>query len=455
MGLNTFATGLAGLNSNSQGLNVVGNNLANLNTVGFKASSISFSDVLGQVFSTPGTEQSGSITHVGLGSHVSGIRAVFSQGGVQASNNPLDVAIQGKGLIIVNDGSNATGYYSRAGNMHLDSGGHLVSEQGFYVQGYVRNPSTGAIDPNDGLRNITVPSGLMPASPTTEFEVGMNLDANAASGSQFTTSMQLYDSLGKPHTATLVLQKEVTGTDVLTTKWRFDITIPNNQVAGADPDDTNKLSLFTGEAATNPPAAGALVFDENGQLTSAYVGADPVSLPALANLRVPPDGVTLPELSNGATLSASTWRLLSATGTPNVTTFASANEINLSNQNGAAPGNLLSVSIQADGKLAGVFSNGKTMNIAQMVLADFSNLDGLITQGGGLFTESPASGAAHLGVPGEGGRGRLMSGALEQSNVDLATELTKIITYQRGYQANARIITATDQILQETMNLMH
>ena len=259
MGLNTFLTGLSGLNSNSQGLNVVGNNLANLNTVGFKASNISFSDVLGQVF-TAGTEQSGA-AHVGLGSHVSGIRSVFSQGGVQASNNPLDVAIQGKGLIIVKDGSNATNYYTRAGNMHLNSGGQLVSEQGFSVQGYVRNPTTGLIDPNGGLQDISVPSGLMPATPTTQFEIGMNLDANAATGTQFSTTMQLYDSLGKSHTATMTFQKEVSGGATPVTKWRFDLTIPRNEIAGVAANNTEKFSLITGAVATTPPTAGALVFD--------------------------------------------------------------------------------------------------------------------------------------------------------------------------------------------------
>jgi flagellar hook protein FlgE len=454
MGLNTFLTGLSGLNSNSQGLNVVGNNLANLNTVGFKASNISFTDVLGQVFGTSVTAQSGSLTHVGLGSHVSGVRAVFSQGGVQASNNPLDVAIQGKGLLVVNDGANGTRHYTRAGNMHLDAGGSLVSEQGFNVQGYIRNPATGLIDPNGGLQDISVPSGLMPATPTTEFELGMNLDANAATGTQFSTTMQLYDSLGKAHMATMTFQKEISGGASPVTKWRFDLTIPRNEIAGVAANNTEKFSLITGAVATTPPAAGALVFDANGIMTSSYIGADPATPPAPGNLTVPPTTITLPQLANGASLSPQTWKLLSS-GAPTITALATASEITSTNQNGSAPGTLLSVSIETDGKLAGVFSNGKTMNIAQIVLADFANLDGLITQGGGLYAESPASGAVHLGVPGEGSRGRLMSGALEQSNVDLAAELTKIITYQRGYQANARIITATDQILQETMNLMN
>ena len=143
-----------------------------------------------------------------------------------------------------------------------------------------------------------------------------------------------------------------------------------------------------------------------GTMTSSYIGADPGTLPAPGNLTVPPTTVTLPQLANGANLSRQTWKLLSSTGAPSVTALAAASEITSNSQNGSGPGNMLNVSIQADGTLAGVFSNGKTMNIAQIVLADFANLDGLITQGGGLFAESPSSDATHLGVPGEGGRGR-------------------------------------------------
>ena len=449
MGLTTFATGLSGLNSNSQGLNVVGNNLANLNTTGYKASNISFSEVLGQVFSTPGTAQSGNLTHLGLGSQVAGIRAVFSQGGIQTSSNPLDVAIQGKGFLVVKDGGNQ--YFTRAGNMHLDADGNLVAENGFNMQGYRRNATTGAVDPNLGLGDIAVPNGLMPPKSTSEFEVGMNLDAAADDGAKFTSTVQIFDTQGKAHLATLSFQKEIGATDA---KWRFDVTIPNNEVAGVASTDTQRYSLLTGAVATTPPAAGAFVFDSTGALTSAYVGADPTVYPALADISIPPSGGSMPALANGASLDPTVWKLTSATGKVDITAYASPNEVTSSSQNGAAAGSLTSLAIQPDGTLVGVFSNGKTLNIAQLALAQVSNLDGLVSHGQGLFTESRASGASHIGVPGEGGRGRLMSGALEQSNVDLASELTKIITFQRGYQANARIITTTDQILQETMNLL-
>jgi len=162
----------------------------------------------------------------------------------------------------------------------------------------------------------------------------------------------------------------------------------------------------------------------------------------------------LPAMGSGATLSPGiTWKLVSDLGTPDISGFGNPSGVTASTQDGSSAGSLNNLSIQADGTISAVFSNGKTTNVAQIILAQFSNVNGLLGQGSGLYAESPASGASFLGVPGQGGRGLLTSGALEASNVDLASELTKIITFQRGYQANAKIITMTDQIMQDTLNL--
>ena len=449
MGLTTFSTGLSGLETNSQGLNVIGNNLANLNTVGFKASTISFSDLLGQNLNTaiPGKADA-----IGFGAQVQSIRPHFTQGSVQTTNNPLDVAIQGKGFLVVRNSNGQ--FYTRAGNLHMDADGNLVTESGSNVQGYVRNPTNGLIDSNLGLASIKIASGLDKPVTTSQFEIAMNLDANAANASQYTTPLQVYDSLGKAHVATVTLQKEISGGATPVTKWRFDITIPNKEVAGVPSTDTNQRSLITGAVATVPPTAGALLFDNSGNLTSAWVGADPATPPALANLQIVKTGVTLPAMTSGATLSPTiTWNLLGANGTPNITGWGSPSDVTASTQNGAAAGTLANLSIQGDGTISAVFSNGKTADVAQIVLAQFGNVDGLVSEGDGLYTQTPDSGASFIGVADEGGRGRLTNGALESSNVDLATELTRIITFQRGYQANAKIITVTDQIMQETMNL--
>jgi len=353
MGLNTFSTALSGLDSSTMGLNVVGNNLANLNTVGFKESNITFSEVLGQQFSTPG----GNMNHIGLGSQVQAIREEFSQGSVQSSNNPLDVAIQGQGMLILDD--NGSRAYTRAGNMHLDAGGNLVAGAGANVQGYLRDAVTGLINRAAGLQDIVVPNNLVAPTPTTEFELGMNLDAAAATGATFSSTVQLFDSQGTAHMATLSMVKDVTGGATPVTRWRYDITIPTDEIAGSTPGDTTPFSLLTGATATASPAAGALVFNGSGTLTSAYIGADPLVNPPLADLTVPA-GQTM---VNGGTLSALNWKLIADNGTPNVSGFASSSEVTASSQNGAASGIMSSLSIRSDGTLAAIFNNGTTIDV--------------------------------------------------------------------------------------------
>jgi len=452
MGLTTFSTALSGLSTNSQGLNVVGNNLANLNTVGFKTSAISFVDVLGQTFSTGGTSTSGNVMSIGLGAQVSSVRQSMSQGTIQSTNNPLDVAIQGKGFLVV---KNANGqFYTRAGNLHLDANGFVVTDNGSFVQGNTRNPATGKVDANLGLNSIHMPSGIDSPFKTSLFEMAMNLDANAPDGTQFKTSIQIFDSLGNAHVATVTLEKEITTGSTPSTKWRFDITIPNKEIAGVASTNTETFSLIKGATVTGSPSAGALQFDNTGKLTSAWIGADPSTPPALADITFPGSSVTLPAMANGALLSPTmTWKLLADPSTPDITGFASPSQVSASTQDGGGAGSLSNFSIGPDGMISAIFSNGKVAQIAQLVLANFSNVDGLLSQGGNFYSESNASGAAVFGVAGEGGRGALLSSALEQSNVDLAAELTKIITFQRGYQANARMVTVTDQIMQETMNM--
>jgi flagellar hook protein FlgE len=237
--------------------------------------------------------------------------------------------------------------------------------------------------------------------------------------------------------------------------WRFDITIPNSDVSGVA-TDTTQFSLLTGKVATTPPAAGALAFDNTGKLTSAYIGADPATLPALANLTIPPGSVTLPQMADGAAFNPGgiKWNLIdSTTKLPNISGFADSSAVTANSQDGTAAGSINSLSILPDGTISAVFNTGNVAKVGQIALARFSNNGGLVDHGGSLYESSIASGTAFIGTGGQGGLGTLIGSALEQSNVDLATELTKIITFQRGYQASAKIITATDQIMQDTINM--
>lgn len=450
MSLTTFSTGLSGLSTSSAALNVVGNNLANLNTTGYKSQDVTFSDVLGQEFATPGTPTSGNTASIGLGAQVSSVSADFSEGTITSTGNPLDVAIQGNGFLVVDNTQGQ--FYTRAGDLQMDANGNLVSASGANVQGYMMNPTTGKIDTST-LTSLQIPSGLANPIATSNFNLGMNLDSSAAVGTQFSTSIQIFDSLGQPHVATLTFDKEA-GSGSSSSTWGFDITIPNKEISGVPSSDTQQYSLLTGAVATNPPAAGSLVFDPSGKLTSAYIGTAPASLPALANLSIPPSGTTMPALADGGTFASSiNWQLMDSAGAATVSGFANASAVSASNQNGAAAGTLSSLSIQSDGTISAAFSNGSTVNVGQIALAQFDNNSGLVQQGGGLYGASEASGSAFIGAAGAGGRGTLLGSSLEQSNVDLATELTKIITFQRSYQASAKIITATDQIMQDTINM--
>lgn len=450
MGLSTFSTGISGLTANSQGLNVTGNNLANLNTVGFKSSTISFAEVLGQTYAAPNS----GFMHVGLGTQVGSVRPLFTQGGPQSTSNPLDVLIQGKGFFVLS-GGNGGNFYTRAGNFKLDSNGVIVGTNNLPVMGYAKDPITGVIDTSTLPKAIKLPSGLSSPLPTSTFELGMNLDSNAPAGTQFSTTFQVFDSLGAPHLATLTLQKKAPAGTPPTTDWDFDITIPNKDISGVASTNTQKFSLMTGAVAAAAPNGGSLRFNSAGQLVAAWTGATPPATPSLANLSIPPASVTWPDLGNGGRLSTvgMTWNLLGAGGSPNISGFASASTVTSTNQNGTAAGSPSGITVQSDGTITASFSSGQTIDIARMAIAIFNSPEGLVPRGSGLFSEHSSSGSPSIGAPGDGGRGLLLGGSLEGSNVDLATELTNIITFQRGYQASARIITVTDQVLQETINL--
>lgn len=441
MSLSTFSTGLSGLEANSQGLNVVGNNLSNLNTIGFKASNISFVDVLSQA--------AGS----GQGTAVSGVSRVFTQGTMISTNSPTDVAIQGRGFFVLSNGTDQM--FSRAGNFHLDADRRLLNATGLAVQGYVRNPATGKIDTNQLARDLQIPATPGSPTPTAKFGIAANLDANAPTGTRFVTTVPVYDSLGKAHLATITFQKEISGGATPQTRWKFDVTVARKEFAGVAADNTEKLSLITGDVAVDPPAAGTMVFDSAGRLTSSFLGTEPQALPAAQNLRLPPANANIPALGNGGRLNTSgiTWTLLNAAGEGNITGFSSASAVVSLSQDGMPTGTIDEIAINDDGVVVGILGGGLTVELAKISIATFANPEGLTPVGGNSFTQSASSGTPLIGTPGEGGRGSLASGRLEQSNVDIATEFTKIIAFQRGYQANARIITTTDQILQETLNL--
>jgi flagellar hook protein FlgE len=476
MGTSSFYSALAGLTSNRIAIDVIGNNLANLNTIGFKRSFTSFADVLGDTLAGA-VNGAGNPMEIGLGSRVAAIDQIFSQGSLRASGEATDMAIQGAGFFILSGANGIT--YSRAGNFSFDSDGNLVSPAGSYVLGYLAD-STGNIQNNQPAQSINISRNITSSpNPTTEIMMSTILDADAPADldtGEFTTPVRVYDSLGVPHTVSFVFRRYAAplggapaGTAL---SWGFDIRMDASEVLnGGVPVGLpgEEYSILTG--ALVPAGAslatgdfqGALHFDPNGQLLEAdFSGCTQNTFAAgsfdSTNL-VDPNGIQFPggafTLSSGAAPIDWTWDLFNDNGTVNITSFATetGSATSATAQDGFGVGSLTSVLVESDGTITGLFSNGDVRQMAQVALATFNNPQGLFAIGNNEFLETPGSGQPSVGTPGNGGRGTISGSTLELSNVDLAEEFTSLIISERGYQANSRVITTNNELLQEAIAL--
>ena len=416
MAVGSFSAGLSGLNANGAYLSVIGNNLANINTVGFKSSSVTFQDLVSQTVGGASLNP----MQVGLGVTTGAISPVFSQGAIENTREATNVAIQGNGFFVVRGGGGNS--YTRAGNFTFNSDGKLVTPDGQFVQGYTQvNATTGAIVNTGQTGDIAVPPGVLRApQATTSFFTQSNLSSTAVTGDTFTTAVQIYDSLGAPHVATVTYTRAAAaGT------WNYAVTVP-----GAD--------ITPGVTGTPySVGTGTVVFNASGVLTSPVADVT----------------INTPTWKNGAAASTWSWDLIDASGTPALTGYAAASSTSSITQNGAAPGMIDNISITADGTVMATFGAGQTVPVAQLALATFNNPKGLLKIGSSRYGESQAAGIANVGVAGTGGRGTLIGSALEGSNVDIAQEFTNMILAQRGYQANSKTITVSDELLVETLAL--
>jgi flagellar hook protein FlgE len=420
MAVGSFSAGLSGLNANATYLNVIGNNLANINTVGFKASSVTFQDLVSQ---TVGGASSNPM-QVGLGVVTGAIGPVFSQGTIENTDEATNVAVQGAGFFMVADADGQVSY-TRAGNFSFDKDGLLTTPDGAFVQGYTTiDPLTGMVDANGQPQSIAVPPGVLRAPfATSLFTTATNLDASAVPGSSFTAAVQIFDSLGAPHIATITYTRQAAAGS-----WDYAVTLPGADVAG-------------GGAAPVQVAVGTMAFDATG-LLSAVNGGAPADIP-----------IVTPAWSNGAAASNWTWNIIDDDGSATLNGYAIASATSSIRQNGSAPGTMNNITIAADGTITAAFGVGQTIALGQLTLAGFNNAKGLTKLGSSRYGESAASGIPNVGVAGTGGRGTLIGSALESSNVDIAQELTQMILAQRGYQANSKTITVSDELLVDTLNL--
>jgi flagellar hook protein FlgE len=408
----SFATALSGLDADSQALSVISNNLANLNTVAFKSQRPNFQDLF---YQQVGSSGDGDPIQVGVGTSIGSISSNFTQGSIESTGVPTDVAIQGNGFFVVDD--NGLQEYTRAGNFSVGATGQLMTADGGDVLGY--QAVNGVIGPNQTLGPLTIASGqTSPPQPTGNVQIAMNLDSTAAVGATFSTPVSVYDAQGNAQVLSFNFTKTATNT------WSYQITIPAANVG----------------ATGNPVVvnSGSLVFNGSGVLTT----------PA-ANV----SGITVSGLADGAANLTFNWDLFDSNNNPLVTQVAGTSAASSTTQDGYSSGTLTSYNVQSDGTIQGIFSNGQTLPLGQIALASFPNLQGLILNGGNSYLASLSSGAANIGLAGTGGRGTVAGGSLEESNVDIATEFANLILAERGYQANAKTVTTFDEVTQTAINM--
>ena len=409
----SFATSLSGLEANSQDLSVISNNLANLNTTAYKGATASFQDLF---YQQVGSSGDGNPIQIGVGTTVGSIPTDFTEGNTENTGVPTDVAIQGNGFFVGND--NGEQVFIRAGDLSIQADGTLVSSNGAVIQGY--QAVNGVINPNQAPGPLIISSGTInPPNATTNAQLSLNLDSGTAVGGTFSTPLTVYDSLGGSHILTFNFTNTAAG------QWNYTITIP-----AADVGQTGNPVTVN---------SGTLSFNGSGQLT----------LPA-ANVT----GISIAKLADGANTMSFTWQLYNSDGTSQLTQVAAPSAAASTNQDGYSSGSLTTYTIDSDGTVEGTFSNGQTQPLGQILLATFANEQGLSRNGSNEFLSTLASGAPSIGIPGTGGRGTLSGGSLEQSNVDISTQFADLIVAESGYQANAKVVTTLDTIVQDTINLI-
>ncbi|MGE5487979.1 MAG: flagellar hook protein FlgE [bacterium] len=411
----SFSTALSALAAHSTAIDVIGNNLANLNTTGYKTSVVSFRDLVAQTAGAGLGE-----TQVGFGTGTPFTTRVFAQGPIQASIGLLDAAIQGDGFFVLRDNNNAV-LYTRCGNFRVDKLGNLMTQTGERVQGWMGDDN-GVVNPNGPIGNIVIPvGGSKPPVPTTAISIDLNLDRSTDVGGTFSTPIDVVDTLGYTHVLTVTFTK----TENLG-EWTYSVTIPGAEVGSTD----QAVELVT----------GTLNFDENGRMVS----------PDLANQTVHFD---ITGLTSGAADLSIDWSFYTAAGAPRMTQYNAASGVSENYHNGSPSAELTRVGIADGGLIVAQYSNGEQRVVARLALANMRNPESLIAVGNNNFQASGRTAPAAIGLPESGGRGKIVGGALESSTVDIAREFTNLIVYQRGYQANSRVVTTVDELSQETINL--
>jgi flagellar hook protein FlgE len=411
--LRSLFSAVSGLRSHQTMMDVIGNNIANVNTTGYKSGQTVFEDTLSQaVRNAGGAAQGGGGTNaaqVGLGVRVAGISTNFSQGSTQVTGRQGDMAIQGDGFFVVQkDGQSM---YTRAGSFSFDALGNLTTPEGATVQGWPA--ADGAINTNATTSGLRLPFGqVLAPDATTNIDLGGNLPADAAVGATVVHSIDVFDEQGR------TIPTTTTYTKTAANAWTATTTVPGTNGSNVTVGTTN----LTWNQATEKFNTGSMTLGRAAMASAGYTFPGDVIMG------------------------------ISGDQTP-LTQYAGASSATARTQDGATMGQLQSFTMDTNGVLVGAFSNGRTEKLGQVAIANFANPGGLEKAGDSMYRGSANSGQAQVGVAGNGGRGLINSGVLEMSNVDLAQEFTNLVVAQRGFQANSRVISASDEILQDLVNL--
>jgi flagellar hook protein FlgE len=424
-------SGVSGLKNHQVMLDVIGNNITNVNTIGFKASRTTFSELFSQTrisaFRPSGEAGGINPQQIGLGANVASIDAQFTQGNLEASGISTDLGITGGGFFVVN--AEGRQMFTRVGNFSFDGSGNMVlPSNGAILQGKLAKED-GTIPAETQISNLKLSlDRKAPAKATTLIKLSGNLDNNAPiatiippattppAGSTVPTTFSVYDSLGNQHSITVTFSKTAAN------NWNWSAALSN--------------------APTTPIGSGTVTFNDSGTLTGF---TPPVSTTGGQISFMPTNG--------SAQMNLNVFDNTMLNKFSGVTQTHGTSLVNMRDQDGYASGTLENIAVEKNGRIQGKFSNGVIISLGQILLAEFNNPGGLSRNGESMYSASGNSGTPAYIIPGEGSTSEISGGALETSNVDLAEEFTRMIIAQRGYQSNARIITTTDEILQETVNL--
>jgi flagellar hook protein FlgE len=423
--LSSLYTGVSGLSAQGEALGVIGDNIANANTTGFKASRAEFQDIVAK--SLKGILGGNQI---GRGVKIGAVNPILVQGNVDSTEKATDLAISGDGYFVLRGSDGES--YTRDGSLHFDREGYLVTNDKQRVQGYQTDERGKVINK---MGDIRFPRALIPAKATSEVKLDMNLDSridtvktwdpkNPNDSSHYSTGVEIYDSQGNKHLMTLFFVRSADRT------WDYHGMVDGKEVTGA-PDD--QLAEVT---------SGQITFTTDGKLDTETT----------TNMAFNFRGGALQgqaiKIDFGDSITTDKGK-----GIDGTKQYGKDSDLISWSQDGSAAGTITNLSFNDEGMLTGLYSNGATQDLGQIALAKFENPEALFKVGNNRFKEARDSGAPAAGKPGSAGRGKLFAKSLERSTVDLAMEFVSLIQNQRSFQANAKTITTTDELLQEVINL--